>query len=86
MNIVRAIKVKNVIVANENILKGSDSKQGDTLFITQEENTEAFLSKVDAILEPLNLEVVRAFKATAVGNLRTFIGTKGYVRPTTELA
>ena len=86
MNIVRAIKVKNVIVANENILKVSDSKQGDTLFITQEENTEAFLSKVDAILEPLNLEVVRAFKATTVGNLRTFIGTKGYVRPTTELA
>ena len=86
MNIVRAIRVKNVIIANENILKVSDSKQGDTLFIETAENTEFFLAKVDALLAPLDLEVVRAFKTTAVGNLRTFIGAKGYVRPTTELA
>ena len=86
MNITRAqLDRRGRIIGNENVDKVSEAKVYDTIFISPDERNEDVIEKVNVILETQGLEVVDSFKETSAGNLRSFIGERGYAGSQTAM-
>ena len=87
MNITRAIlDSRGRIIGNERIERVSESKSYDSIFVSMKEKEEGIVDKVNSILQAHNLEVVDLFNETSTGNLRSFIGERGYEGFQTQIA
>ena len=71
---------------NKTVAKVSDAIAGDTVFFDNKEEMNSLSHAMDAILNPLGLEVVvDKAKITKNGSYRTFIGDVNYTRPSTKM-